>query len=213
MTITLENLRPPFLGEEALARSEVWNRPLVLRPGEKIRVSAPSGTGKTLLIRILYGLQRGYGGVLSLFERDVRSYREKELAALRRRKISIVFQNLRLFPHLTARENIDVKACLTGGPDEDRVRNQAERLGIEKTLERRCSVLSLGERQRIAILRALAQPFDWLLLDEPFSHLDRKRARTAAALIEETCAERNAGFLVTSLGDAPILAADRELQL
>jgi putative ABC transport system ATP-binding protein len=77
----------------------------------------------------------------------------------------------------------------------------AEQLGITKILHQRAGICSYGEQQRIAIIRALMQPFEWLLMDEPFSHLDQENTRKAAALITEECNKRNAGFILTDLDD------------
>jgi len=68
-------------------------------------------------------------------------------------------------------------------------------------LQQSARTLSYGERQRIAIIRALVQPFQWLLMDEPFSHLDEENTRRAAALIAETCKTQQAGFVLTDLDD------------
>ena len=86
-------------------------------------------------------------------------------------------------------------------------------LNVSHTLAKRCETLSYGERQRIAIIRALIQPFDWLLLDEPFSHLDSENARKAAALISAEVLARNAGMIVTSHGANSFFEYDSTLTL
>jgi putative ABC transport system ATP-binding protein len=75
----------------------------------------------------------------------------------------------------------------------------AERLGITAVLQQRAGLCSYGEQQRIAIIRSLVQPFDWLIMDEPFSHLDHENISKAAELISEECTKRGAGFLLTDL--------------
>ncbi len=77
----------------------------------------------------------------------------------------------------------------------------AEKLGIASILHQRAGLCSYGEQQRIAIIRALVQPFSWLMMDEPFSHLDIANTKKAAALIAEECRKRNAGFLLTDLDE------------
>lgn len=77
----------------------------------------------------------------------------------------------------------------------------AKMLGVEHILQQSAALCSYGEQQRIAIIRALVQPFEWLIMDEPFSHLDKANARKAAALITEACRERNAGMIITDLHD------------
>jgi putative ABC transport system ATP-binding protein len=77
----------------------------------------------------------------------------------------------------------------------------AERLGVSHILDQRTGLCSYGEQQRIAIIRALIQSFDWLIMDEPFSHLDQENIAKAAALIAEECTKRKAGFMLTDLDD------------
>jgi putative ABC transport system ATP-binding protein len=77
----------------------------------------------------------------------------------------------------------------------------AERLGVTHILNQRAGICSYGEQQRIAIIRSLVQPFSWLIMDEPFSHLDNSNALKAAALINEECRKRNAGLVITDLED------------
>lgn len=213
MTIKLEKVRPRFLDESSVVDSEIWGEELDWQPRERIRVTAPSGKGKTLLAHILYGLRRDHDGTVRFYGEELHADGERGLAALRRELVTIVFQDMRLFGHLSALDNIDIKASLTGAIDRERIDDQAGRLGVTKGMHRPCRTLSLGEQQRVAIVRALAQPFDWLLLDEPFSHLDAKTARVAGGLIEEVCEERDAGFVLTSLGGTNNLPIDREYLL
>ena len=124
------------------------------------------------------------------------------LAQIRQQNISVVFQDLRLFSNLTARENIELKRVLQKPFYESNMINVfAERLGVTHILDQRAGLCSYGEQQRIAIIRALMQPFDWLIMDEPFSHLDHENISKAADLIAEECSKRNAGFLLTDLDE------------
>jgi len=89
----------------------------------------------------------------------------------------------------------------------------SERLGVTHILEQRAGLCSYGEQQRIAVIRSLVQPFDWLLMDEPFSHLDHENIEKAAALITEECSKRNAGFLLTDLEEDNHFNYTRKLNL
>ena len=86
-------------------------------------------------------------------------------------------------------------------------------LGAAHTAERESRLLSQGEKQRVAIVRALCQPFSWLILDEPFSHLDTKTARAAARLIAEQAAARNAGIISLQLEDDDFFPYSKKWQL
>lgn len=89
----------------------------------------------------------------------------------------------------------------------------AATLGITHVLEQKAGLCSYGEQQRIAIVRALIQPFEWLIMDEPFSHLDIANTKKAAALIETECRKRNAGLIITDLDEDENFNYTRRLTL
>ena len=80
-------------------------------------------------------------------------------------------------------------------------------------MDKTCATLSYGQRQRVAIVRALAQPFDYLLLDEPFSHLDTANIKIATDIIQEACVQQKAGLLLVSLGDAYLFDYDKRVEI
>ena len=96
---------------------------------------------------------------------------------------------------------------------ESRIAEMASQLGIGNKLNKLVKTCSYGEQQRIAIIRALQQPFDFLLMDEPFSHLDENNRKIAAALIEEEAAKRNAGVILADLKRVEYFNADEVLHL
>ncbi|HEX5153827.1 MAG TPA: ATP-binding cassette domain-containing protein [Parafilimonas sp.] len=203
MQLQLQNIVPIPLKDKLLQRdSGVWNKNLQFEQGEFIKIKAPSGVGKTTFIHIIYKLRKDFEGNVVWNKKSLSLVNADELALLRQQHISIIFQDLRLFPNLTARENIELKRVLQQPLYESRmIDNMAEQLGIASVLHQKASVCSYGEQQRIAILRSLMQPFDWLIMDEPFSHLDKNNIDKAAALIEAECKKRNAGFILTDLED------------
>lgn len=133
---------------------------------------------------------------------------------MRSADISIVFQDLRLFPEFTVEENLFLKGNLTADEfDFSEAAAMCEYLGVAQYLKRKCGFLSFGERQRVAIVRALIQPAGLVLMDEPFSHLDRDNADKALDLILKKTNTRNAALLITSLGQDYGWKYDRILQL
>lgn len=203
MQITLKNIIPIPLKENLEKRpSQVWHNEVSLRPGEKIKIKAPSGTGKTTLIHILYRLRDDYTGTVLWDDKELRKIGSDMLATYRQHQISVIFQDLRLFDHLTARENIELNRVLQKPyyPTEV-IDEMAAALQVDHILHQAAGICSYGEQQRIAIIRALVQPFSLLVMDEPFSHLDQNNARRAAALIEAECAKRKAGFVLTDLDE------------
>ena len=202
MEIALSAVVPVPLREKVLQQqSDIWNRNVTFNPGQFIKIKAPSGTGKTTLVHYLYHVRYDYTGTIAINGKPWPSYTPNELAALRQQQISVVFQDLRLFDQLTALENVELKRVMHPQPlyGAEKIHEFAERLGVSHVLNQSGATLSYGERQRIAIIRALVQPFQWLMMDEPFSHLDDDNAGKAAALIGEECRKRNAGFILTDL--------------
>lgn len=203
MQIQIQNLVPVPLKDKFSKRtSDIWNANQTFLPGEWIKIKAPSGTGKTTLIHILYKLRHDYEGSVLWNNKNLKTIKEDELADLRQQKISVIFQDLRLFGNLTARENIELNRVLYKPIYESSMIDEmAGQLGITHILDQRAGLCSYGEQQRIAILRSLVQPFEWLIMDEPFSHLDIENTNKAAMLIEAECKKRKAGFIITDLDE------------
>ncbi len=202
MQLTLQGIIPVPLREKVNSyRSGIWKNDLAFKKGECIFIQAPSGTGKTTLVHILYGLRKDYEGTVKWNNAALNSTDNETLAALRANQISIIFQDMRLFPELTAWENLEIKRSLTNTVTEQQVAEWLERLGLKDKKNSLGSTLSYGEQQRVAIIRALLQPFDWLLMDEPFSHLDHANINKAIALISEVVKKNNAGMILADLDE------------
>ena len=199
MRIGLDKVLPVPLADTPLSEQTCWRKETLLDTQQSYLVEAPSGTGKTTLISLLFGTRKDYEGTIRFDDEDVRSFSSEKWTQLRRETFSIVFQDLRLFPQLTALENIRIKNDLTNTLSNEEIHAMAEALGITHRLNQVCGKMSLGQQQRVAIIRALAQPFQFLLLDEPFSHLDEENIRKACAMINAACQKNNAGLLLTSL--------------
>lgn len=215
MQIQLQQIIPVPLKEKFSQRpSDVWNKDIIFDDKEWIKIVAPSGTGKTTLMNILYKIRHDYEGNVKWGTQTLASISGDELATLRQQKISVIFQDLRLFENLTARENIELNRVLQKPfyPAEV-IDEMAVFLGINHVLNQRAGVCSYGEQQRIAIIRALVQPFEWLIMDEPFSHLDIANTKKAASLIAAECKKRNAGFILTDLDEDTLFPYTQLLSL
>lgn len=199
MQLSINNLLPSYFNKEQVLHSEIWGKDLVFEKGERIKIVAPSGSGKTSLIHFLYGMRKEYVGSIDYDGRPVNRFSAEDLARYRKDHVSIVFQDLRLFPEQTVMENLEIKRQLNPFHPAGRIREMAERLGIGDKLDSRSRICSYGEQQRVAIIRALLQPFDLLLLDEPFSHLDNNNSEKAMALMLEEASLRNATILFADL--------------
>lgn len=215
MQIELQGVMPiPLKDRLSLRQSDVWNARLLFAQGDWIKIKAPSGTGKTTLVHILYKLRSDYEGTVLWDNENLQQVSPAALAQQRQQAVSIIFQDLRLFAHLTARENIELNRVLqTPYYDSSKIDEMAAMLNITHILQQRTALCSYGEQQRIAIIRALVQPFSLLLMDEPFSHLDKENAAKAAALIARECTNRKAGFLLTDLDEDAHFNYSQQLQL
>ncbi|GAB2818013.1 P-loop NTPase family protein [Ferruginibacter profundus] len=213
MQIQLQNLVPTFIEEEKISNSQLWNSNVVFNTGEKIQIVAPSGSGKTSLIHFLYGLRKDYNGIILYDGNSIKNFDAEKFAMYRQQSISIVFQDLRLFPEQTVLQNLDIKRQLNPYHTESKITAMAKRLGIENKLNKLCTTCSYGEQQRIAIIRSLQQPFHFLLLDEPFSHLDENNRKKAMELMEEEAELRKASIILADLKAIEYFKADRTLHL
>lgn len=202
MQLSLQGIIPIPLRDRVNAyQSGLWKNQLTINKGEYVFIQAPSGTGKTTLVHILYGLRKDYEGDAKWGTHQLRTTSSEILANLRTNNISVIFQDMRLFPELTAWENIEIKRSLTNTVTEQQANDWLDRLGLKDKKQSLGSTLSYGEQQRVAIVRALLQPFEWLLMDEPFSHLDNANTAKAIALIEEVVKTRNAGMILADLDE------------
>lgn len=199
MQLQLSNLLPAYFPQTRTQTSEIWGRQLSFQPGEKIKIVAPSGSGKTSLVHFLYGLRNDYNGEVNYGKGPLKNYSPEDFAQQRKDTVSVVLQDMRLLPEQTVYENLYLKHQLQPFHPAEKIKTMAERLGIGSKLSSRCRNCSYGEQQRVAIIRALLQPFQFLLLDEPFSHLDNNNSERAMELILEEAAQRNACIVFADL--------------
>ncbi len=212
--IKLQNVKPEPIFETGIpVKSDIWNTKFTFKKGKNYLITAPSGKGKSTLLHIIYGLRKDFSGDLVLNEKDSATFQADQWSELRQSKFSIIFQDLRLFPDLSAMANIQLKANLAGDITPQRIKEMADQLGVSELLDKPCATLSYGQRQRIAIIRALCQPFDFLLLDEPFSHLDEANVEKASELIKAEIKRQGAGLILVSLGERFLFDYDFELTL
>ena len=213
MKITLENIMPTPLSSIHHSEKSIWGNTTVLEEGKKIMLNASSGKGKSTFTLTILGLRNDYAGKLLYDATDIRSYTPTDWSKIRQEEVSVVFQDLQLFPSLTVRENLNLKNNLKNVYSEMELLQMLERLGIDDKWEQKCGLLSMGQQQRVAIIRALCQPFKWLILDEPFSHLDEENTQKCLELIDERSTSLNAGFVLTTLGDNHNFNFDQEINL
>lgn len=198
VNIRLFHLEPkPMAGPHP--GTELWGRDVSIPAAARILIHARSGQGKTTLLSVIYGLRRDYEGLVFFDGQEISRLSSKAWSRLRQRQLSLVFQDLQLFEDLTAWQNVELKNRLTGHKTIEEIARLFEQLGLADKMQVPTSQLSTGQKQRIAIIRALCQPFAFLLLDEPFSHLDPQNIQLAQDMITTECHRQQAGMILTSL--------------
>lgn len=216
--ITLQRVIPDIFaggdGRMSLpGESDVWLRELTFERPEHYLVAAQSGTGKSSLCSFIYGNRSDYQGRIFFDDTDIRTLSIDRWAEVRRESIALLPQEMRIFPELTVRENIEIKNRLTSCKSAAQIEAMLERLEIAGKIDTPARLLSIGQQQRVAIVRTLCQPFTFLLLDEPVSHLDERNNALVAAMIEEEAAARGAAIVTTSVGNNLSLNNVRTLHL
>ncbi len=213
MNIVLDHIMPAPLASIQHSADSIWGNHISLDAGKKILLNASSGKGKSTFTTTIAGLRDDYAGTLTYDGKDIKHFGPDEWTAIRISKLSVVYQDLQLFPKLSVRENLLLKNSLTDVFSEMQLIQLLERLEIDNKWEQQCGLLSMGQQQRVAIVRAMAQPFMWLIMDEPFSHLDVENTKRSLEIIHERTVEQGAGFVLTTLGDSHGYAYDQELKL
>lgn len=212
-TIKFDNVLPHvFAGAEQL-NSDIWNNDAAFDKGHLYLVEADSGRGKSTFCSYILGYRRDFTGHVTFDNTPVGDLKVKDWTDIRSRHISYLFQELRLFPELTAYENVDIKNKLTGFKQKAEILSWFEMLGIADKTDAKVGHMSFGQQQRVAMIRALVQPFDFILADEPISHLDDNNSRLMAELMMGEARKQGAGVIVTSIGKHMDLNYDKVYRL
>lgn len=213
-TIKLKQVLPSVFSQQRQELcSDVWLADLTLEKGKTYLVEAQSGKGKSTFCSYLLGYRRDYSGQILFDDRDAMTYRVADWVDLRRRHISMLFQELRLFPELTAMENVMIKNRITNHTTKQEILHWFDMLGIADKTEAKVGLMSFGQQQRVAMMRALVQPFDFIVADEPISHLDDHNSAIMAQLMLEQATKQGAGVVVTSIGKHMDIDYDRVVKL
>jgi len=204
---------PRVFSSESIPDSDVWKRELTFRRGEYYLVEAASGGGKSSMCSYIFGARTDYEGTLRFNDTDTATLVISQWQELRRRNLAYLPQELSLFPQLTALQNIELKNSLTGWKTREEIELWLEELGIDSRRDYPVGKMSIGQQQRVGIIRALCQPFDFILLDEPVSHLDAENNRKAARMIIGEASRQEAGIIATSVGNPLIIEESVRLKL
>lgn len=212
-TIRLLSLLPQSFFLQKNLQFEVWQQDITFEKGQLYLVEADSGKGKSTLCSYILGYRHDYSGQLLFDDDDARGFSVSHWVDLRRTHISTLFQELRLFPELTAMENVQIKNKLTGFKSDSQIREWFQILGIDDKMDAKIGRMSYGQQQRVAMIRALVQPFDFIVVDEPISHLDDANAQRMGHVMIAEAKAQGAGVIVTSIGKRMDLNYDKTFKL
>jgi ABC-type lipoprotein export system ATPase subunit len=199
-TIKLKGVVPEIFASNKELRSEVWLSDVEFEQGKRYLIKADSGTGKSSLLSYIYGQRGDYRGDILFNDQNILTLSSHDWCMVRQSMLSILFQDLKLFGELTALENVEIKNRLTKTQPTRVIKGWFEELGIADKLKTRADHLSYGQQQRVALIRALCQPFNFLLLDEPISHLDDRNSEVMRDIIIREATRQGAGIIATSIG-------------
>jgi len=189
---------------------------LEIRGGEIVAIMGPSGSGKSTLMHILGALDTPTAGTATVDGADLQRLKERDLVALRGKKVGFVFQTFNLVQTLSALQNVELPMIFQGVPRAARLRRARsllERVGLADRVRHKPNELSGGERQRVAIARALANDPEIILADEPTGNLDSETGRAVLDLLRDLAAvDRKTVILVTHDPEAADIA-DRTVTL
>lgn len=199
--IVLKKALPVVFEERrSLINSDVWLKELSFKKGETVLIEADSGTGKSSLCSYIFGYRKDFTGQICFDSTDINKLKVKDWVELREKSLSILWQELRLFPELSAWENVMIKNNLTHFQTEQQISSWFELLGIADKKDSKIGRMSFGQQQRVAMIRSLCQPFDFIFADEPISHLDDKNSSIMGQILLSEAKRQGAGVIVTSIG-------------
>lgn len=198
--IKLHYVVPEIFAQREDLRSDIWHSDIVFERGKSYLIKAVSGAGKSSLCSYLYGQRGDYRGDILFDGENISSFTTSRWCDIRQREISILFQDLKLFGELTALQNVEIKNNITNAKSHTEIVSLFEELGIVDKLHARVDHMSFGQQQRVALIRALCQPYDFILLDEPISHLDDCNSDIMRDIVVREAKQRGAGIIATSIG-------------
>jgi len=196
--LVVERLRKVYVAPDGERVPVLDVAALRLEEGAQAALRGRSGSGKTTLLNLIAGVLRADEGRIVVAGEEITGLSEAERDRVRAEHVGYVFQTFNLLQGLTALENVLLPMMLRGSPDRARATGLLERVGMKERLRYRPRQLSVGQQQRVAVARALANRPKLVLADEPTGNLDEQHADEALRLLRDVCRENGAALLVVS---------------
>ncbi len=191
---------PQVFSQRTDLDSEIWQNEVLFEKGHLYLVEADSGKGKSTFCSYIIGYRHDYTGSVEFDGTSTKLLKVNDWVEMRKSHLSHLFQELRLFPELSAYENVEIKNKITGFKSRKQIEEWFEMLGIDDKLDAKIGRMSFGQQQRVAMIRSLVQPFDFILADEPISHLDDTNSQIMGDIMMAEAKAQGAGVIVTSIG-------------
>lgn len=185
---------------EQFSPESVWGNSCEVDSSNSYFLKSGSGKGKSTFSAYIIGLRLDYAGTILINGQDQKTITLDEWSDLRQNKLAFLAQDMRLFPNMTLIENLLIKNELTNFKTENEIDKLLQQLEMDHKKSQMAGTLSLGQQQRVALIRATLQPFELLLMDEPFSHIDEANIDRALKIIIDECTTQKSGYILTSLG-------------
>lgn len=211
--IQLINTLPEVFAHRTDIVSDIWLQNVEFEKDKLYLVEANSGTGKSSLCSFIYGYRKDYKGQILFDGEDARAYSISKWTDLRKKHFALLWQELRMFPELTAMENVMIKNKLTGYQKKKQILEWFDMLGISDKVDSKMGIMSFGQQQRVALIRTLCQPFDFVFVDEPISHLDDSNSAIMGEILTTEAKRQGAGIIATSIGKHMELPYDKVFRL
>lgn len=211
--IQLKNTLPNVFMTRDDIHSDIWLQEVEFEKDKLYLVEANSGTGKSSLCSFIYGYRKDYQGQILFDGEDTRSYSISKWTEMRKKHFALLWQELRMFPELTAMENVMIKNKLTGYQKKKQILEWFDMLGISDKIDSKMGIMSFGQQQRVALIRTLCQPFDFVFVDEPISHLDDSNSAIMGEILTTEAKRQGAGIISTSIGKHMELPYDKVFRL
>lgn len=211
--IQLNKVLPNVFRGRALTESDIWENDVCFEKGKFYLIEANSGTGKSSLCSFLYGYRNDYQGSIMFDNEDIARYPIAKWVELRKQHLALLWQELRLFPELTAWENVQIKNQMTKFQTDLQIAQWFDLLGIGDKRDALIGRMSYGQQQRVALIRTLCQPADFIFADEPISHLDEQNSQLMADLLTQEAKRQGAAVIATSIGKRLELKYDTTFKL
>ena len=196
--LEIKNLKKSYLTPEGERHLVVNIESFSLNSGEQLALAGESGSGKTTLLNLIAGILKPDEGQVILDGQNTTSLTEAQRDSLRARCLGYIFQTFNLLQGYTAQENVELGMMFGRGVNKIYATNLLKRVGLDHRLHYLPRQMSVGQQQRVAVARALANHPKLVLADEPTGHLDHVRAMESLGLIQQICKENGAALLMVS---------------